>query len=360
MIRWLFDRWQTKLLALLLAVVLFSFTGTRIVTTRSLVVDLGSEHVSGLPIDDWVVTDIVPDELDLHLSGPDRILQALEPRDLRPDLAISAAGLQQGWQSFDVTEGLLDLNPNLRLDRSSGQSIVVRFARRIERTVPIQERPPIEGLAEGLRVDFTLDRSHLAIVGPEAAVTAIVTAGRIPVLPIDLSDIPADLSQTVTRTLSLAPDLPPGVTTVGTGERAVASLVIGPETDTRTNVTLPLVVLAPPGLLSGRGVEVPEKVVVSLTGPRNRLSELDPGSLRAYVDLSSVEVYGQPFDRGVGVIGPPWLKPTATQVRVTVSDRVADASGSQTPGNDALPPPDPVEPPPPALGPGLPAPPPPE
>ena len=126
--KWLTDRWQVKTLALVLAVVLYFFTGTQITVERSFTVQVEEQDLQGLPAD-YLVSRLAPREFDITIAGPMAVVSDLSELSIRPLLPISGPGLADGRQEFDLTERLLRLDPQLTLRASNVDRLEAEFSR---------------------------------------------------------------------------------------------------------------------------------------------------------------------------------------------------------------------------------------
>jgi hypothetical protein len=150
--KWLFRRWQLKLLAVVMAVALYLFTGSQITIERTVTIQISERGLSGLPAT-YLVSRLGPQEIDITVSGPRSEVESFNPAAIEPELIIDTDGLTAGFQEFDLTERLLRLNPALSLRSSSSDMIRADFSRLVEDVLPIQGSPAPSALPDGLRAE---------------------------------------------------------------------------------------------------------------------------------------------------------------------------------------------------------------
>jgi hypothetical protein len=319
--KWLFNRWQLKTIAMVLALSLYLYTGTQVSVERTITVRISDRAVEGLP-GDYLITGIAPREFDVVVSGPMTVVRGIDQDDLQPMLAMDASSVAAGRADFDITGRLLQLSPELSLRRSSAGSIAVDFARIAEEVLPIADRPKPEGLAEGLRAQIALVRAQVLVRGPSTAIDELREAGPIPVESLDLSSVKGDIDGPVELRLPLelklsddprlrAKDIPEVIVTVT------------PEPENQVVGPLPIQLLADPDyLLKHRVVIDPAVIALNVSGPANLMAETDLAKeVRAYIDMSGVRPSGKFDDRLVRVLKPTWATTSAVQVRVKVEFR---------------------------------------
>jgi YbbR domain-containing protein len=312
------SRWQTKLTALGLAVAVFYFTAGQISETRSFTAVLDAQVVADLP-QGYAVARISPRELEVSVSGPRRLIEEVARQGLQPQVRLTAADLQAaGPREFELNPRLLGLPPGLSLDTRGGV-IRVEIAALAQRSLPVADRPAVEGLAAGLRADIVTTLGQAAFSGPANLLAEMAAAGRVPVQSIRLTEIEAGLVEPVVVSVPLVPILPAGVRS--DGPPLVATITVSPEQDERATVgPLPVEVLAAPDFWTRYRVELATPVApIAVRGPRNLLAQLKPQEqLRIYVDLANVPESDSPVERPLRLLGPRWLQLVSGSVRVTV------------------------------------------
>ena len=132
--RWFFDHWEIKLLALVMSVTLYFYTATQARTEYDVVVQIQLAAVVGLD-EGRIVTDLSPRKFDIVVDGPVAVFGEREIQ-VDPLLDIDEAVVQGDDElSFDVTDRLLRLDPNLRLRSSTVTRITVTTDLVVERNV---------------------------------------------------------------------------------------------------------------------------------------------------------------------------------------------------------------------------------
>ncbi|TVR13561.1 MAG: hypothetical protein EA401_06565 [Planctomycetota bacterium] len=317
---WLMRRWQLKLLAVAMAVGLYLFTATQITVERTLTVRVSEQHIEGLD-GSFLVSHLSPREIDITIAGPHAIIEEVNPQAIEPVLRISSEGLIAGSQEFDITERLLLLNPNLTLRSSSVPRIRAEFSRVIEDVLNLEGRPAISGLPEGLRADVSLARSQVLVRGPANVIADLRARGRLAVRPIELTDIPTDITEPMEIRVPLVMQTDePSIRTI---EQPEAVIRISPAPETRVVGPVPVNLLVAPDSLSRYEVVIePGVIALTVSGPVNRMREVDVASLiRAFVDVVDIERSSSGEDRVVRVVAPSWLTVAPSQVRVSVRPR---------------------------------------
>lgn len=343
MITWLRHEWELKLIALVLAVIIYFFTGQRITTERSFTVRLDEKDVARPSL--FQVRTIQPRELNVTLSGPARLLDNLQA--IRPRLEFSRSGLEDGRQTFDLTARLLQLDPRLGLRQSSSSSIQVELARiLVDQQLAIDEQAlEVRDLPAGLMVNRrSPNRRVVLATGPEPAIRAL--AGKLPLQPISLGWVSPRLDKEVVLPVDLAPSLPPEVS-IRDREGLKAEVVVEPQKSDDSQ-SVPLRALISPESAAAYEIQTDRKdVVLTLQGPRNLMAGLTPGTLTAFIDLpdkpGNLDVRKT---YPVRVVAPAWIafKPPP-EVGVTIKKvKSADTEPKSPP--DTVPKPDTGAPPP--------------
>ena len=75
--KWLFDHWEIKMISLILAIVIYAFTGAAITIRERVMVTFEPEMVAGLTADRQVL-GFDPALVELELSGPSDVLANAE------------------------------------------------------------------------------------------------------------------------------------------------------------------------------------------------------------------------------------------------------------------------------------------
>lgn len=325
--RWFFDHWEIKLLALVMSVTLYFYTATQARTEYDVVVQIQLAAVVGLD-EGRIVTDLSPRKFDIVVDGPVAVFGEREIQ-VDPLLDVDEAVVQGDDElSFDVTDRLLRLDPNLRLRSSTVTRITVTTDLVVERNVAcVVNVSDIEPPGPGLVVAAAkADQSQVKISGPKRLLDERLSA-VLPIEPIVLRGVPADL--TAPRDLvgvMLEPDLGEGLAQqIEIHQRGglTATITVAPAPAER-DIGVPVHLLLPPRYLERFQVELhqPESTL-TLRGPRNRITALDPEQLVAYVRLPPVPKLDLVQELPILTIGPDWLQVESDTVQVTVRSRPA-------------------------------------
>ncbi len=344
--RWLTDRWELKLIALGLAVALYFFTSNQITDVRSFTITIDKSNVV-LP-EGYIPSEVRPEKMDVRLQGPRSLLDALESDDIKAQLVVADTALHERRQNFDVTARLLGLPGSISLD-SQPPPITVRFAPRVERSLPFDDRPEVIGIPEGLRYSLEFEITHVVVTGPEDVVDRLAEAGKLPVYPIELSGIDPDLAQTIRKRMPVMFKLDNPSVSIPDSRSVYVNVVVEPGRDEISTPPLPVRVLLLVDDLRTYDVALsPEVVVFKVSGPTNRLAKFKPAEqIRAFVDLSDPDEIEVPYEQAVSVEAPSWMSVKSQTVTVTVSLRQEEEETAEDQEGATAPvPTDEVEPPP--------------
>ncbi|MDA3961080.1 MAG: CdaR family protein [Planctomycetota bacterium] len=353
---WFREHWEIKVIAFILAVTVYVFTGNliRIDTVKKLRIE--NQHVVGLP-DDYRVRSVSPRQLTVEISGPRNLVAALDEAVLEPKLLFDPDNLEAGSQRYDVTPSLLQLSPELRIRYLGTDRIEVTVDRVVRRALPLTVGPEDFVLVTpGLIVRrVQVDHTHISVEGPKQLIDELRAAGSLHVEREVLIDVPADLVEPMERTVPVTVAVSDEVSVVT--EAAITATVTVEPAPEEMPLTLPVNVLAPVDFTAGYEVELHQpQVALTVTGPSNRLRALRPErDIQAYVDLSGPLTLDIPKAHQVRVTAPLWATVSSAQVRLTVRAR-ASAEGpapEAAPPGEANPPPPGVEPDAPPLPPGV-------
>jgi len=338
--RWVLSNWQIKLVALSLAVALWFYTSGQARVERTLTVVVRAEAVRNLPAGARIA-EITPREFTVEVDGPMTVLQELRSDAILPRLELAGRALDEGRQDFPITNQVLGLPADVRIQRinpTSVDAIRVTLGRVVQRDLLV-EPPELEHVPPGLAANLTLGESRVQITGPLNAVADLVARHpRLRFLPVSLADVDPLNDKPTTLRLALKADAPAAIEV----PPVFAEVTLRPVDAVRQQVGLPVHLLAAPDFLAKHRVELSQpQVVVSVRGPRNLLAALKPETLSAYVNLRRTLELNQPQELPVEVLGPPWLSADPVVVRVTVSvlvPKAADPIVAPLDGPEVLPP----------------------
>ena len=345
--RWMLDNWQIKLVALSLAVALWFYTSGQARVERTLTVSVAAAAVRNLPAGARIA-EITPREFTVEVDGPMTVLQELRSDPILPRLELAGRALDEGRQDFPITNQVLGLPADVRIQRinpTSVDAITVTLGRVVEKDMLV-EAPELEHVPAGLAPNLNLEEGRVLITGPENAVKdLLIRHPRLRFLPVSLKDANPLIDKPEPLRVTLVPDVPASITV----PPVHAVIILKPVDAVRLQVGLAVHLLAAPDFLAKHRIQLSQpQVVMTVRGPRNLLANLTPESLAAYVNLRRPLELNQPQEVPVELLGPPWLTADPVALRVTVSLIVANggdaapARGLEAP--EALPPPNTVAP----------------
>ena len=334
--RWVLDNWQIKLVALSLAVALWFYTSGQARVERTLTVSVAVAAVRNLPAGARIA-EITPREFTVEVDGPMIVLQELRSDPILPRLDLAGGALDEGRQDFPITNQVLGLPADVRIQRinpSSVTAITVTLGRVIEKEMLV-EAPELEHVPAGLAPNLNLEESRLLITGPENALKDLLARHpRLRFLPVSLKDANPLIDQPTSLRVTLVPDVPASITV----PPVHAVIVLKPVDAVRQQVGLPVHLLAQPDFLAKHQVQLSQpQVVMTVRGPRNLIATLTPATVAAYVDLRRPLELNQPQEVTVEILGPPWLTADPVTLRVTISLIVPRTNEAPSPALDAGP-----------------------
>lgn len=319
-IRFFTTRWEIKGLSLLLAIALYSLTGTLITTTATITVRLNEVHIKDLP-PELEVSSLVPTEIRITVRGPQNQIDALKGKVLEPDLNLPKP-VQKGTSNVIVNEKLLGLREGLVLiDRP--EPLRITLAARIRKSIPIG-KITVTNIPSGMCATITNPR-HLGVVdleGPEDILNQI--QGGLAVKPIRCPDIntagisgPIALDQQPVHLETLDPRLRQ-VSSIQ------ASIWLEPIPIVMKTSPLPVLIAAEAKLYNAISMTVePKDIILELTGPQAVLQE----SAKKWEETIPVRVEFRPKEIRTGVYELPLiaqLPPGVTAAKQTVQLHVKE------------------------------------
>lgn len=182
------ENWRLKILALCCAMVLWFFVmgERRLEVAYSVPVELKNVPQG------MVVTNDLPKNIDIRLSGPRALLSDLNEKDVR--ISIDLLGLKPGVSSFSRLDDHLHLPGGVQATRISPSFVDVKLERIIDKVVPL--RPRLTGeLPRGFHlvaVDVLPDR--VVVQGAESETSGV---GEVMTERIDLAVIKGDTELSV-------------------------------------------------------------------------------------------------------------------------------------------------------------------
>ena len=333
MLRWFRDHWEIKLIAFIMAVTVYVFTGSLIRVDTMVTVRIENQHVHGLP-EDYRVRAISPRDLTVEISGPRNLVAEIDEEAIAARLQFSRGNLDAGRQHFDVTARLLQLPPELRLHYVGSERVEVLVDRVVRRSLNLSVEPEDFVLGTpGLVVRrVQVDHTHVSLEGPKQVIDELRERGSLRIVQEVLTDVPADLTEPREFTVPVNVAIDEELQVLNEGA-ITATVTVEPVPDER-HLTLPVAVLAPMGFMEGYSVELhQQEVALTVTGPRNRLDNLkSERDIRAYVDLSGGLTLDIPKTHPVRVVAPAWATVSSAQVKLTV--RARSGAGQAPPPTD--------------------------
>lgn len=307
--------WQLKLVALFLALALWFYTSGQARVSRSFTVKIPDQAVQGLG-DEYRITGVTPREFTVEIDGPAAVLGALRGDVLTPRLEVRGKALEDGRQNFPITNEVLGLEADLRIEAinpASVEEISVRFSKVVSAELFVEPPMPID-VPEGLEPAISLEQATVSVSGPESTISELVGRKRLSFSPISLAGAASDLTKPEVRRIRLKPIVGSGVEV----SEVYALVTIKPIDGVKRQLSLPIQLLAAPEFLARQRVELSQQqVVMTVRGPRNLLDALKPEQLTAYVDLRRPLELNQTREIAVELVAPPWLTAEPTTVRVT-------------------------------------------
>ena len=312
--RFFTTRWEIKGLSLLLAIALYSLTGTLITTTATITVRLNEGRIKDLPAE-LEVSALVPSEIRITVRGPQNQIDALKGRVFEPELVIPKP-VQKGTTNVIVNEKLLGLKDGLVLiDRP--EPLRITLAARIRKRFPLGEIR-VTNVPAGMRATISspYPRTLVELEGPEDLLDQI--QGNLAVHSIQCPDItattvsgPIALDQQV---IHLVP-LDPRIRQVSSPQ---ATIWLEPIPITMKTSPLPVLISADASVYSSVSIKVePKDVILELTGPQAVLQE----SAKKWEETIPVHVDFRPKELRAGIYELPLitqLPPGVTAVKQTV------------------------------------------
>lgn len=316
---WLTAHWDLKLVALVLAVALWTYTTGQVHVERTATVTVTDQAVSSLP-ERSRITAISPREFKVRLSVPASRAGELTLEELAPHLPLSPQATVERGQVFPITARSLGLPDDVRIigiEPDNVREITVTLDLEGEADLPV-EPPAVTGLPPGLEAALQLDLTLVRVRAPGAELERMRAAkARVRFEPVDLQGVDPMLARPRQERVALTPAAE-GFTVL----RPVhAAITVRPRPGQPRQVTVPVEVLGSRDLLRSVAVEIDQpRTTLVLRGPENQLAALKPDQdLTAYVRLRDDLAPGQAHELPVGVLAPPWLAVEPATARVTLA-----------------------------------------
>jgi hypothetical protein len=316
--------WELKLVALVIAAALWSYTAGQVRSERTVTVVVAESSVKGLP-DDLVVTGVGPHEFTVRLSLPGSREDEI-PAQIAPRIELPAEAARKGVASLPITSRLLGLPYDVRIldiKPEGVKELRVGLDRIAEATLPV-EPPPLAGLPPGLEATLALDLSLVRVRAPVETLERMQKAGtRIRFQPVPLDQEDASLASERQERVRLVPQAE-GCRVLD----AVSATVTVRPAPLAAPLTLvvPVEILASRDLLASFAIEVdPPRAVLKARGPENLVAGLRAEEdLVAYVHLREGLEPGKAHPLPLAVQAPAWLAIEPASVRVTLVPRSSE------------------------------------
>jgi hypothetical protein len=282
--RWIFGNWELKLVSLVVAVALWTYTSGQVRVEREILVELTPAQVTGLP-SDLQVAAIEPSEFVAVLSIPTSKLGDLRDQVLHPQLSLPRDRRGPGDVEFILTGRMLGLDSDVRVLRTEPgevRSVSVRLSAIAQAVLPA-EAPLVVGLPVGIAADVRLDRTQVEVKGPRELVEQAHNASSsLRFQPIRLDGVDPFLASPREERVALR--VADGQLTPV--EPVIATVVLRPQRMATVSLRVPVPVLLAPGdagrwRLDG---EAP-RVELRLTGPETVVRALRSEDIVVWVDL---------------------------------------------------------------------------
>ncbi len=268
-----------KLTSLFVAIALFSMVRGAEDAQRSLFVDVAV----ALPAetDARILVSDVPERVRLTLRGSRSQVNAIRPEELTVTMDLTDTSLQY----YYFAEDDFDVPASVQLSQIAPASVPLRWAERIERSLPI--RPELSGeLPEGLVLLEVprLEPATMSVVGPRSSlrdVDELLTA------PVDLSTL-REGERALRVPLAPAPER----CRFGSEEPVTVTLRVDIERRERSFEDVPVVTLGGEPENGARRAELrvtPTEVVVRVSGPVALVEAADPEAFQVEADLTGAD-----------------------------------------------------------------------
>lgn len=281
--RWLFGNWELKLVSLVVAVALWTYTSGQVRVEREILVEISASQITGLP-GDLQVAAIEPSEFVAVLSIPTSKLGDLRDQVLKPQLSVPRDRRGPGDLEFVLTGRMLGLDADVRVLRTEPgevRSVTVRLSAIAQAALPA-EAPLVVGLPAGIAADVRLDRTQVEVKGPRELVEQARNASSsIRFQPIRLDNVDPFLVSPREERIALRVvegQLSPV-------EAVTATVVLRPMRMATVTLRVPVPVLMASGDTGRWRVEGAPRAELRLTGPETVVRALRPEDLVAWVDL---------------------------------------------------------------------------
>lgn len=188
-----FQNWQRKIVAILVAMILWLFVNYSITATKT--IPGVPIRIVNLPVDKTIQgllpNGILNKRIALTLSGSKNVIRELEPGDL--EVLIDASTIDRDdWVLLLSKKNLVSLSPDIDLAHSlsnvSHTEFIIKLSRLVTAKIPINILPPIGEAPPGYEfLDIWPQKLMQTLSGPEEAIQSLKNRGLD--LVFDLSEI---------------------------------------------------------------------------------------------------------------------------------------------------------------------------
>ncbi len=311
LLRLITDHWELKLVAIVVAIALYTYTAGQVRVERTVPVSLTEAAVKGLP-PEFQVTSIEPREFKVLLNIPSSRLVDLTDGGLSPRLDIEPEQLAAGVATFPLTSRVLRLSDDVRVvatEPAELKELTVRFDRIGESELSVDE-PRLVGLPAGLDAEVSIEPTMAHLRAPASVLERLAQERhRVRFHEIPLDHLDPGLTGERIEVVPLIPLPPPAESPYSVVTKVTARVVIRPLPGLAKQVELPVQVLSDPSLLRSVRIAVdPPLITVELRGPENLLREL-PGEegLRAFVPVKPSLAMDERHPLTVIIQAPPGI-----------------------------------------------------
>ena len=315
--RWLLGNWELKLVSLVVAVALWTYTSGQVRVERQILVELTPAQITGLPAAIQVAA-VEPAEFVAVLSVPTSKLGELRDQVLRPLIEVPRDRREAGDVELALTGRLLGLDSDIRVLRTEPgdvHSVTIRLSSLAFATIPA-EAPSVVGLPSGLASDVKLDRTRVEVSGPSGRIAAAEAAGTpLRFAPIRLEGIDPALATVREERVVLRPldGQPTPVAPV------IATVSVRPARSATVALRIPVAILMAPGEAGRWRIDGETPMAeIRLSGPESAVRGVRVEDVAAWVDLHLGLVEAGSHEFEVRAQAPEPVKAEAGRIRLVL------------------------------------------
>lgn len=315
--KWLLGNWELKLVSLVVAVALWTYTSGQVRVERVVQVEFVPAQVAGLPAD-LQVAAVEPSEFSVVLSVPTSKLGEVREQTLRPALALPRDRRSPGDVELALTSRLLGLDPDIRVVRTEPgevRAVTIRLSA-IAQGVLAAEAPPVIGLPPGIAAEVRLDRTRVEVRGSREAVMQAETDGSVlRFVPVRLDGVDPFLAAPREERVALHPQEGPLVPV----EPVIATIALHPARSASVVLRVPVPVLLDADKAGRYRIDgPPPQAEVRLTGPEAVVRAVRAEDVIAWADLRAVATVAGVHDAVVQVQPIAGVQAEAPRLRLVL------------------------------------------